>query len=422
MNIQTQLQLKRTDFFSADVRSKVNGLLSELIFLFGAVVLSFLFSHYEVQLLLYQAPSVYADYSYLFFAGVLAFGSLIWGRIIDLYDDIITLGISFPCLFMGLTVLFFELSIHVYLFGMFLIIFGISSFLPFYIRRLAFSYSKDVFLSSFAKKMALLSVVVYVTIFSAKADIFMEYYHPTFLAFASITFILFIFSSLYLKENLSKAYFEPHTNFVVPIKEVIDLHKPFFPLVRSILVNPMIFSYMFMMAFPLSGILCFFMISPYILSENKYIYEEYILISGFVCFFFSVSSLITSYFHQKFSPDVLIRAGNLLIVLASFLFINIVAKSYFSHFAFTFPLLIWAYSMGMSYATSLTVAISYTQRSTGLLIGLTTVAQYLLTIFYYSFVIVFHQDYRFTLAATLILIAMHGSWIYYSMVVSRLKP
>lgn len=422
MNIQAQLQLKRTDFFSADVRARVNRLLPELIFLFGSIVLSFLFSHFEAQLFLYQAPSVYSDFSYLFFTGVLAVGSLIWGRILDLYDDVFTLGASFPCLFTGLMVLFFELSIHVYLFGMFLIILGISSFLPFYIRRLAFFYPKDAFLSLFAKKLALLSIVVYITIFVAKADLFMEYYHPTFLAFGSVTVLLFLFMSLYLKDNINKVYFEPHTNFVVPMKEVIDIHKSFFPLIKSILSNPMIFSYMFMMSFPLSGILCFFMISPYILSENKYIYEEYILVSGFVCFFFSVSSMITSYCHQKFSPDVLIRAGNLLIVLASFLFINIMAKSYFSHFAFAFPLLIWAYSMGMSYATSLTVAISYAQRSTGLLIGLTTVAQFLITIFYYSFVIVFHQDYRFTLAATLILIAMHGSWIYYSMVVSRLKP
>lgn len=422
MNIQTQLQLKRTDFFSADVRARVNHLLPGFIFLFGSIVLSFLLSHFEAQLFLYQAPSVYSDFSYLFFTGVLALGSLIWGRVLDLYDDVFTLGISFPCLFVGLTVLFFELSIHVYLFGMFLIIFGVSSFLPFYIRRLAFSHPKDIFLSLFAKRLALLSIVVYVTIFIAKAELFMEYYHPTFLTFGSITLILFLLMSLYLKENINKTYFEPHTNFVVPMKEVIDVHKPFFSLIKSILNDPMIFSYMFMMSFPLSGILCFFMISPYILSENKYIYEEYILISGFVCLFFCVSSFITSYFHQKFSPDVLIRAGNLLIVLASFLFINIMAKSYFSHFAFAFPLLIWAYSMGMSYATSLTVAISYAQKSTGLLIGLTTFAQFLITIFYYSFVIIFHQDYRFTLAATLILIAMHGSWIYYSMVVSRLKP
>lgn len=422
MNIQAQLQLKRTDFFTADVRAKVNRLLPECIFFFGATVLSFLFSHFEVQLFLYQAPSVYSDFSYLFFTGVLALGSLIWGRILDLYDDAFTLGAAFPCLFVGLNVLFFELSIHVYLFGMFLIIFGISSFLPFYVRRLAFFYSKDVFLSLFAKELALLSVLVCATIFIARAEIFMEYYHLTFLIFASITVLLFLFVSLYFKENTNKTYFEPHTNFIVPMKEVINTQKAFLPLVRSILNHPMIFSYMFMMSFPLSGILCFFMISPYILSENKYIYEEYILVSGFVCFFFVVSSLTTSFFHKKFSPDVLIRAGNLLIVLASFLFINIMAKSYFSHFAFAFPLLIWAYSMGMSYAASLTVAISYAQKSTGLLIGLTTVAQFLITIFYYSFVIIFHQDYRFTLAATLILIAMQGSWIYYSMVVSRLKP
>lgn len=330
--------------------------------------------------------------------------SLFWGIISDKIKAKKTLSITLPMTIFGLILLSMDLNGYCFSLSLFFILCGTASFHICYMHLLYHYFPDKNNLPKISKHLVIATLLFIASSTNFSEEIITPPLLPITIALM-LFYILLNFCVIEIKaQHKSVGY------------------KKSLSTIFTILKNPMGFSYLCNASFPLAGIICFILLSPYILLENRYVSEEYMMIIFLLSFFFILSSYLTSKYYNKFSPDVLIRVSNLLIVLASFIFVNIIARPFFSPFAFVFPMLIWSYSMGTALSCSLYAATQYFKDHLGVLMGVLTFMQIFLSTVHYFLARSIHHDYRFTLAATLILIAMQGSWIYYVMIVSRLKP
>lgn len=334
--------------------------------------------------------------------------SIFWGRLADDLGPKKTLSVSLPLIFLSLWLYTFSLSPLQFIFTSALLTIGVASLHICHIKIIVLFYKEEDYISKLAAHFSFALISFMSLQLFYQFDVAQTLFHIFPYIFLVVTISLYAFINLFLKSETVKSYPK-------------DLH---FSLsrIKEVTLHPIEFSYLFNASFPLAGIISFLFISPYILTEKRFIYHEYLLICVLISASFIFSSYITHKFYRKITPDVMIRASNLLIVLASFLFVNIISRPYFSTFAFVFPMLIWGYSMSISLPCSLSSAIKLFKNDAGLIIGLLTALQGFLSCLYLFLSMTFNADYKFTLAATLLLIALHGSWIYYVMIVQRLKP
>jgi MFS family permease len=371
---------------------------------FCALLISTLFGLVQNHHFMIQIKGENQHILHLLLLVLFTVSSLFWGIISDKIKAKKTLSITLPMTIFGLILLSVESIPHYFFLGLFFVLCGTASLHICYMHLLYHYFPDKKILPKISKHLviATLLFVVSSTDFSQGPIAF------PLLLIALALLVFYFLLNFSITENSIKG------------KKIS--YKNSFSTISTILKNPISFSYLCNASFPLAGIVCFILLSPYILLENRYISEEYMMIILLLTFFFILSSYLTSKYYNKFSPDVLIRVSNLLIVLASFIFINIIARPFFSPFAFVFPMLIWAYSMGTALSCSLYSVTQHFKDHLGVLMGVLTFMQILLSTLHFFLARSIHHDYRFTLAATLILIAMQGSWIYYVLIVHRLKP